>query len=155
MAWPNPWRRSDENTRSCWGFVFQWTPEHLSDEERHRLKFTYDELADECLDRLDEIAPPLPPALPRNEDRTAPAGKEGAGSDSPPKRDMYRLLQEHAPADEKLKQLWDEVHTIPDWVDWAQIQRGQDVFYRYGSAAITGLAFQGLLGGMVRLIADP
>jgi hypothetical protein len=37
---------------------------------------------------------------------------------------------------------------VPDWVDWAQIERGQDVFYRYGGACLTGLAYQSLLGGM-------
>ena len=37
---------------------------------------------------------------------------------------------------------------MPDWVDWAQISRGQDVFYRYGGANLTGLAYQSLLGGM-------
>ena len=47
-----------------------------------------------------------------------------------------------------MKKLWDQVNTVPDWVDWEQIQRGQDTFYRYGAAAITGLAFQSLLGGM-------
>lgn len=33
-------------------------------------------------------------------------------------------------------------------VDWEQIARGQDVFYRYGGANLTGLAYQSLLGGM-------
>lgn len=37
---------------------------------------------------------------------------------------------------------------MPEWVDWAQIERGQDVFYRYGGACLTGLAYQSLLGGM-------
>lgn len=36
-----------------------------------------------------------------------------------------------------------------DKVDWEQIARGQDVFYRYGGPALTGLCFQSLLGGMV------
>ncbi|RAL66063.1 hypothetical protein DID88_005723 [Monilinia fructigena] len=29
-----------------------------------------------------------------------------------------------------------------------KLGRGQDVFYRYGGAALTGLAYQSLLGGM-------
>lgn len=33
-------------------------------------------------------------------------------------------------------------------MDWDQIARGQDVFYRYGGANLTGLAYQSLLGGM-------
>jgi hypothetical protein len=54
-----------------------------------------------------------------------------------PKRDLYALLHDHAFDDEKLGQLWNEVNTVPDWVDWDQIARGQDVFYRYGGVALT------------------
>jgi len=57
-------------------------------------------------------------------------------------------LRDHAETDELLKRFWQEVNTVPSWVDWAQIQRGQDVFYRYGGACFTGLAYQSLLGGM-------
>lgn len=47
-----------------------------------------------------------------------------------------------------MKELWDQLNTVPDWVDWEQLERGQDVFYRYGGANLTGLAYQSLLGGM-------
>ena len=50
--------------------------------------------------------------------------------------------------DELLQRFWEEVNAVPDWVDWEQIERGQDVFYRYGGACLTGLAYQSLLGGM-------
>ncbi len=150
MAWSNPFRRTDENTRTCWGYTFQWTPDHLQPEEVERLKYSYDVLADDCLAVLDRVAPPPNAQLPRNVPRTTPSGKDGDVSSAPPKRDMYALLREFAPKDEKLGQLWQEVNTIPEWVDWEQIQRGQEVFYRYGSAALTGLAYQSLLGGMVR-----
>lgn len=74
---------------------------------------TYDTLADECVQILNKIP-------------------TGENSDKPLKKDLYGLLKEHANEDPKLKQLWDEVNTIPEWVDWEQIQRGQDVFFRYG-----------------------
>lgn len=61
---------------------------------------------------------------------------------------MYQLLRDNADADPKLKELWDQVNAVPEWVDWDQIARGQDVFYRYGGACLTGLAYQSLLGGM-------
>lgn len=64
------------------------------------------------------------------------------------KRDLYLLLRDNVDKNEKLKRLWDEVNDVPDWVDWEQISRGQDVFYRYGGATLTGLAYQSLLGGM-------
>lgn len=150
MDWHMLWRRPDENTRTCWGYSFQWTQNHLSPDQMHSLKFTYDGLADECLARLDKISPPLGPALPRNSSSPLASAKDGTSVGSPPKRDLYLLLRDHASIDEKLAQLWKEVNTIPEWVDWQQIQRGQDVFYRYGGPALTGLAYQSLLGGMVR-----
>lgn len=66
----------------------------------------------------------------------------------PPKRDLYALLQDNAGQHYKLQQLWDEANTVPSWVDYAQLERGQNVFYRYGGPALTGLAYQSLLGGM-------
>lgn len=65
-----------------------------------------------------------------------------------PPRDLYVILQDHKDSDELLQRFWNEVTTVPAWVDWEQIRRGQDVFYRYGAANFTGLAYQSLLGGM-------
>ncbi|KAI9792389.1 MAG: hypothetical protein M1816_002273 [Peltula sp. TS41687] len=148
MNWYMPWRVADENTRTRWGYSFQWTQDHISADQMQSMKFTYDELADECLARLDQLSPPSGPTLLRNSNGVPVDTKDGTAVVSPPKRDLYLLLRDHASADEKLTQLWKEVNTIPDWVDWQQIQRGQDVFYRYGGAALTGLAYQSLLGGM-------
>ncbi|EXJ89017.1 hypothetical protein A1O3_02081 [Capronia epimyces CBS 606.96] len=144
MAWPNPFRRKDENTRTCWGYTFQLTPEHLTPEQAHPLKYTYDVLGEECYDILNQIS--------SSEAEAEPQPPNGVGkspsSKQKPKRDLYLLLEANAEKDEKLRQLWDEVTTVPYWVDWDQIGRGQDVFYRYGGATLTGLAFQSLLGGM-------
>lgn len=159
MAWANPFRRRDENTRRSWGVTFQWTDKHSSSEELHPLKYTYDVLGEECLNRLDEISPPQNPALPRNQNRDPVNAKREPVA----KRDLYALLRDNAATDEKLGELWREVNTIPDWVDWNQIERGQEVFYRYGGPALTAvsthettenlsdmfkLAYQSLLGGM-------
>src|SRR2546423_5208462 len=141
MAWPNPFRRRDENTRTCWGYTFQLTPDHLTTEQSHPLKYSYDTLAEECLNVLNAIVPPETATVQREhvEDKT-PRGKV--------KRDLYLLLRDNVERDERLRQLWDEANTIPAWVDWNQIARGQEVFYRYGGATLTGLAYQSLLGGM-------
>lgn len=135
MAWPNIFRRKDENTRHAWGYTFQWTRTHFTQEQLHPLKYSYDTLADECLNRLDEISPPQNAELPRNSGKL-PSAKEESGAI---KRDLYALLRDHADEDVKLGQLWDEVTTMPKWVDWDQISRGQDVFYRYGGAALTAV----------------
>jgi hypothetical protein len=58
------------------------------------------------------------------------------------------LLRDNRTADVTLTALWDQITHVPEWVDWNQIERGQDVFYRYGAAALTGLTYQALLGGM-------
>ena len=138
MAWPNPFRLRDENTRTCWGYTFQLTPEHLTPERAHPMKFSYDVLGEQALDRLNEISPPPRSALPRNSNKYAEAkagfgdSNEASKSDPNPKRDLYLLLRDHAHRDETLGKLWQEVNTVPKWVDWDQIARGQDVFYRYG-----------------------
>jgi hypothetical protein len=137
---------------SCWGYEFEWTDEHLTIEQSERLKHSYDVLGEECLDRLNAISPPVNNALPRNNgqqptslDETTEEKKDSLPI---PQRDLYALLKEHHATDPKLSQLWEEVNTVPPWVDWAQIERGQDVFYRYGGPALTGLTYQSLLGGM-------
>ena len=129
--------------REVWGTKFEWTHLHLSPEQLHPLKFTYDVLADECLNRLDAISPPAHPGvLPRNVDRVCGGGygekKEG-------KRDLYVLLRDNHENDEKLKELWDEVTSVPEWVDWDQIERGQEIFYRYGGPALTAVRLFPLL----------
>jgi hypothetical protein len=138
MAWPSPFRRKDENTRQAWGYTFQWTSSHFTPEQLHPLKYSYDSLAGECLDRLDEISPPLTTELPRNRSRETSIEQEK----QIPRRDLYNLLRDHASEDEKLGQFWNEVNSIPDWVDWDQIARGQDVFYRYGGVALTAVCAQ-------------
>ncbi|KAF2114669.1 hypothetical protein BDV96DRAFT_613265 [Lophiotrema nucula] len=152
MAWYTAFRRRTENTRHCWGYEFEWTPEHLTAEQCEPLKHSYDVLGEECLDRLNAISPPEKNELPRSHsqeqsplEETDAEKKEGLPL---PRRDLYSLLKEHHASDPKLRELWVEVNTIPDWVDWEQIERGQDVFYRYGGPALTGLTYQSLLGGM-------
>ncbi|KIY00284.1 uncharacterized protein Z520_03969 [Fonsecaea multimorphosa CBS 102226] len=174
MAWPNPFRRRDENTRTAWGYTFQLTPGHLTPEQAHPLKHTYDVLGEECYEILkqmgsssaDEAKPPqqktddaqlesvvanhsqrsISSTMNDSVDKTSRPSSTASQRSS--KRDLYLLLRDHHSSHPKLQQLWDEVTTVPDWVDWAQIRRGQDVFYRYGAATLTGLAYQSLLGGM-------
>jgi len=153
MAWPNPFQRKDEHTRTAWGYTFQFTDEHLTPEQAYPLKYSYDILGEEALYRLNSISPPTTSALPRNSSRRAENKVQNDdGKDDTTrvlKRDLYALLRDNAATDEKLGELWRQVNIVPDWVDWKQIERGQEVFYRYGGASLTGLAYQSLLGGMV------
>jgi hypothetical protein len=173
MAWPNLFRRRTEKTcryviiipnvprylpkkhtdrRSCWGYDFEWTDEHLTPEQTEPLKHSYDVLGEECLEVLNSISPPHKGALPRSNNQhlaeITGTEKEKEKAVPVPPRDLYVLLKDNHASNEKLSQLWEEVNTIPPWVDWAQIERGQDVFYRYGGPCLTGLTYQSLLGGM-------
>ncbi|KAI9892942.1 MAG: hypothetical protein M1814_000826 [Vezdaea aestivalis] len=152
MVWPFSSHSDNKDIRNAWGHKFQWTPHHLTPEQMHPLKYTYDQLADDCLDILDRIDPPkhdLPnKSVVTDTPPNKPENKSEKKQDKKPKRDLYSLLEEHASKDPALGELWAEVNTVPDWVDWDQITRGQEVFYRYGGAALTGLAYQSLLGGM-------
>jgi hypothetical protein len=125
MAWPNPFRRRDENTRTCWGYTFQLTPLHLTAEQSYPLRFSYDTLADECLDVLNEIAPLQPATTTSSPDGTnqeVPSQEERHKTPAvKATRDLYLLLRDNVDKDTKMRQLWDEVNTIPDWVDWDQV----------------------------------
>ena len=142
-------------SHSCWGYRFELTDEHLTPEQCEPLKHSYDVIGERVLNRLNEISPPPQRDLPRNTSKFTvpekpsehPEEKEKEPT-KPPPRDLYAILRENREGDALLQEFWDEVNTVPDWVDWAQIERGQDVFYRYGGANLTGLAYQSLLGGM-------
>jgi hypothetical protein len=68
-------------------------------------------------------------------------------NDSPrPKIDLFSVLRAGSKVDPVLAQFWSEVNTVPDWVDWSQLERGQRVFHRYILASITGFILQGFIG---------
>ncbi|KAK5944597.1 hypothetical protein PMZ80_003879 [Knufia obscura] len=165
MAWPNPFRRRTADTRTCWGYTFDLTPDHLTPEQAHPLKHSYDVLGEDALDALNELFPPpttgttfhpqndkpqdVPSTVPDRKSTEGHTGEPPSPTNKPkPKRDLYDLLKNNHHRDPRLTALWTQVNTVPPWVDWAQIARGQDVFYRYGGATLTGLAYQSLLGGM-------
>ncbi|CAI7600948.1 unnamed protein product [Penicillium glandicola] len=120
------------NSIEChhWGYSFRWTDLHSSADDLKPLVHSYDSLADECVECLDKI------------------NSDGGSDKRPFEKDLYGLLRDHAEEDPKLNELWTEINTVPEWVDWAQIQRGQDVFFRYGIPILNVLMFQSLLGGM-------
>jgi hypothetical protein len=138
--------REKRDIRHTWGYTYEWTSEHLTKDQLRPLTYSYDVLGAECLDRLDAISPPGSPR---------PSSKPATGDDTAEKpsqhtarRDLYALLEEHHASDPKLDELWSQINTVPSWVDWDQVQRGQDVFYRYGGPSLVSLTFQSLVGGM-------
>ncbi|KAK3321003.1 tat pathway signal sequence, partial [Cercophora scortea] len=107
--------------------------------------FTYDVLATEALDRLDELSPPTPKS-----DEPKPSTGETTDNENPPPchRDLYALLEQHHHQDATLTGLWTDLTTTPSWVSWPQLARGQKVFYRYAGPSVVALTFHSLLGGM-------
>ncbi|KAJ8603459.1 hypothetical protein MRB53_042156 [Persea americana] len=107
-----------------WDHEFQWTSSHQLPQELAPLRHACDDLADQCLQEL-EI-------------------KLGV--------DAYEHLREKVTGLDKEKyprslEFWKQLHTLPEFVDFEQIRRGQDVFFRYIGAALTGLLNDSLLGG--------
>ena len=133
--------------QTTYGYTFDITEDHLSEQQMEALKHTYDRLAEDALICLNAIAPTDTTAAAENVLRAA--GGVAKGQLQAKERDTYALLQENYQRNEVLKKLWEEITEIPDWVDWKQIERGQEVLWRYAAPAMTGFAFQGLLGGTV------
>ncbi|RYC59330.1 hypothetical protein CHU98_g6869 [Xylaria longipes] len=126
MAYSSSYEKLAEGTwHERWGVKFKWTSKHTTPQQLESLIHSYDTVATEAVERSDEII--LPP------DAKSPPKAEGEKKTC---RDTYELMQEHASKDEKIGKLWSEINTVPEWVDWDQIERGQK------------LTFLSLLGGM-------
>ncbi|THW50358.1 hypothetical protein D6D21_02014 [Aureobasidium pullulans] len=147
MSW---FRRDPPNTVSAWGYKFVLTDEHLTLDQMNPLKQRWDYLGEKALNRLNEISPPPPRSTkkPSEGKEPFPDEEKQPTPEVKPKRDLYAIFRDNAEKDEVLQELWQQVNTVPEWVDWEQIARGQDVFYRYGGPVLTGLAYQSLLGGL-------
>ncbi|KAL7948163.1 hypothetical protein V8C42DRAFT_363576 [Trichoderma barbatum] len=115
-------------------YTFQWTDLHLPREKIAPLRHQYDTLGHNAVKKLQHIAkemngdPSVKPTL-------CPGGF-----------DMYAVLRDHHAEDATLDKLWREVHTVPDWVDWEQIERGQKFFYRYALGNMMGFILQAFIG---------
>jgi hypothetical protein len=110
-------------------YSFEWTSLHLPRSETDPLRYEYDTLGANALAKLQEIA------------------KAKGFTDDPRKRpDLYQLLVENHDSCDELRRFWEQVNTVPEWVDWAQLERGQRFFYRYAAANLMGFALQGFVG---------
>lgn len=147
----------DGEIKEMWGYKFRWSDKHLTEEQLRPARYTYDKVGDEVLERV------------RAHQRSKSANDGVPATQAAGHReDLYESLKNAALAneDEELTKFWHDIHNVPDWVDWDQIKRGQEVrnttypeyrlltkfvkvFYRYGESALTGLTFSSLLGGMV------
>lgn len=121
-----------DNARKVWNHEFTWTDKHFTPEELLPLRQQTDDLVVDAVSRLQAVAV---------------KNKKSNTGQCFGRFDMYSVLKEYHGADSVLQELWEEVNTVPEWVDWAQIERGQEFLYRYLIPNLTGLALQGFLGG--------
>lgn len=117
---------------SGWGYSFNWTADHLPRETTDPLRYQYDTLGAAALERLQAI-------------RSTAVEESKAKGTPMPSNDLYALLRDNRANDEVLSRFWDDTHTVPDWVDWEQLARGQKSFYRYILANVVGFALQGFI----------
>ncbi|KAI1431814.1 hypothetical protein GGR50DRAFT_677685 [Xylaria sp. CBS 124048] len=122
--------------QECWGVWFKWTDGHLTPKQLGPLIYSYDTIATEAAESLYGIAPPSHDTSAKNEGSPQDIKPE---DEKTTRRDMYELMQEYASKDEKVGKLWAEINTVPEWVDWEQIERGQKIFFRYGGPAISSV----------------
>lgn len=118
----------------CGTIEFTWTDKHFTPEELLPLRQQTDGLAVDAVSRLQAFSA---------------KSKQSNTGQCFSRFDMYSVSKEHREEDSVLQELWEEVKTVPEWVGWAQIERGQEFLYRYLIPNLTGLAFQGFLGGTV------
>ena len=126
-------------TRKKWSHTFEWTPDHLCQSELEPLRQEYDRLGAAALTKLQDLSVQHDSSLSSN--TACPK----------PRLDLYTILRKNHQTDATLGKFWQELHSVPEWVDWKQICRGQDFFYRYAVANLTAFALQGFIGETVRV----
>ncbi|KAL7917432.1 hypothetical protein ACQKWADRAFT_325742 [Trichoderma austrokoningii] len=115
-------------------YRFQWTDLHLFPETLKPLR-QHDQLGSYAVNKLQQIS--------RDQKGAAAAGEQSLCHGP---FDVYATLRDHHAEDKKLNELWEELHTVPEWVDWEQLKRGQRFFFRYAAANLVGFALQGFIG---------
>jgi hypothetical protein len=133
----------DAASVDVYGIKFKWSPLHKDSQDLSPLLRTYDELSTRALEFVDEIgASSMTSSIRRNDGEETNAGQEKRFH-----RNFFNIMKQHVETQETdsedpIQKLWHEIHTIPDWVDWEQIERGQKVFWRYGGPAVTSVRCQ-------------
>ncbi|KAF5677141.1 transcriptional regulator [Fusarium circinatum] len=118
-----------EELRTIGNHSFTWTNDHIPKSHTDPLRHECDELGAAAVKEIQEI----------HSQKKKDGHQVG-------RADLFETLSHHHSQSQVLSQLWTEVHTVPYWVDWDQIARGQKFFYRYALANLIGFAFQGFVG---------
>ena len=119
-----------------YGYRFKWTDQHISKERMSVLRFGYDQLGARTLERLQKL----------RDTQVEVPDSNGPATSNRSRKDLFTLLEAYHQDDDVLAEFWKETHDVPEWVDWAQLARGQEFFHRYIGANLTGFALQGFVG---------
>lgn len=109
---------AERDIHDVWGYKYEWTDLHMTEEQQMPLRYSYDTLGEDVLARVKDL-----------QMKKAAENGEAAGKVAPRKTDLYESLKSIALSKEDpvVTKFWEDVHTVPEWVDWDQIKRGQDV----------------------------
>lgn len=134
---------TDPKMCRCWDYDFRWTSHHLTADQMEPLRHQMDSLASDCIEPLNSLAAAAAAAKEAESTLISDTSEKQPSTGKPNllKTDMYALLRDNHDKNEALEALWKQVTTIPDWVDWEQIDRGQRVYYRYGQPMTIAVSF--------------
>ena len=101
-----------DDLRTVGNYSFHWTREHLPKEKTDPLRFEHDELGAATVNIIQKI-----------HQREQEAHKQRG--EQIEQLDMFATLKANQHHNETLKEFWTQVNTVPDWVNWEQLERGQ------------------------------
>lgn len=109
---------AEKDIHDVWGYKYEFTDLHMTEEQQMPLRYSYDTLGEDVLLRVKDL-----------QMKKAAENGEAVGKAALRKVDLYESLKSIALSKEDtvVTKFWEHVHTVPKWVDWDQIKRGQDV----------------------------
>lgn len=109
---------AEKDIHDVWGYKYEFTDLHMTEEQQIPLRYSYDTLGEDVLLRVKDL-----------QMKKAAENGEAVGKAALRKVDLYESLKSIALSKEDtvVTKFWEHVHTVPKWVDWDQIKRGQDV----------------------------
>eukprot|EP01006_Ploeotia_vitrea_P053863 TRINITY_DN67822_c6_g1_i2.p1 TRINITY_DN67822_c6_g1~~TRINITY_DN67822_c6_g1_i2.p1 ORF type:complete len:668 (+),score=225.75 TRINITY_DN67822_c6_g1_i2:176-2005(+) len=117
------------------GFEFVWSERHMRPRDLMPLR-----------ERGDVLVDPIIRLFGRRDDVIDRIGdiRQRRTSDEKSGRPRPVITQEHA---DQAEALWKHLTTVPDWVDWAAVERGQRFYLRHGGLCGIILLNLSLVGG--------
>ena len=114
-------------SNNLYSYPVLYPEHHLNVTYLESLRSQYDEIADNALDVLQSLA--------QDEDTSLSTAIDNF---------LNGNILLH---DFRLQELHDQIHRVPEWVDWNLVRRGQLVFIAHAPSALLSLLHSSLIGG--------